>query len=247
MDPALCGAMMTDTSTHNEKDRLVHECQGLVRHLAQQVRTRMPAWIEPDDLISYGQVGLMQAARDFDPEKGTKFSTFAYYRIRGAIFDGVNKLMWFRADRDPETKYNQLADSLLQTTMSDGPSGAAAAVDELTREASWFSRVTGSLAIVYLAASDEEGRTADVIDQSAEAPWTGIVEQETSRQLSDAMERLPADAAALIRAVYYEDRTLQEAADRLGISKSWASRMHARALEQLARHMKAIDHDRAPG
>lgn len=237
---------MADTSTLSEKDRLVHECQGLVRHLALQVRTRMPAWVETDDLISYGQVGLMQAARDFDPAKGTKFSTFAYYRIRGAIFDGVNKLMWFRSDRDPETKYNQMADSLIETTMNEATSSTAGAADELTREASWFSRMAGSLAIVYLAAADEEGRTADVVDQSAEAPWSGIVQHETSGKLRQAMERLPPDAAALIRAVYYEDRTLQEAADRLGISKSWASRMHARALEQLARHMKELDPGEAP-
>lgn len=238
--------MMADTSTLNEKDRLVLECQGLVRHLAQQVRPRMPAWVETDDLISYGQVGLMQAARDFDPARGTKFSTFAYYRIRGAIFDGVNKLMWFRSDRDPETKYNQMADSLIETTMSEGGSSASGAVDELTREASWFSRMAGSLAIVYLAASDEEGRTTDVIDRSATAPWSAIIQRETSGKLCVAMERLPPDAAALIRAVYYEDRTLQETADRLGISKSWASRMHARALEQLARHMKELDPGEAP-
>ena len=233
--------MMTDTSTLNEKDRLVLECQGLVRHLAQQVRSRTPAWIETDDLIGYGQVGLLQAARDFDPAKGTKFSTFAYYRIRGAIFDGVHKLSWFRADRDPETKYNQMADSLLQTTMSETTPTELGKADELTREASWFSRAVSSLAIVYLASADEEGRTADVVDKSAPAPWFGLVQRETSGKLREAMERLPPDAAALIRAVYYEDRTLQEAADRLGISKSWASRMHAGALEQLSRSMKQLD------
>ena len=238
--------MMTDTSTFNEKDRLVLECQGLVRHLAQQVRSRTPAWIETDDLIGYGQVGLLQAARDFDPAKGTKFSTFAYYRIRGAIFDGVHKLSWFRADRDPETKYNQMADSLLQTTMSETTSTESGKTVELTHEASWFSRIASSLAIVYLASADEEGRTADVVDESAPAPWFGLVQRETSGKLREAMERLPPDAAALIRAVYYEDRTLQEAADRLGISKSWASRMHARALEQLARHMKELDPGEAP-
>ena len=238
---------MADTSAQNEKDRLVLDCQGLVRHLAQQIRCRMPAWVETDDLISHGQVGLLQAARDFDPKKGTKFSTFAYYRIRGAIFDGIHELTWFRADRDPATKYDQMADSLIETAMNEGSSGVPGAINELTQEASWFHRVVGSLAVVYLAASDEEGRTTDVVDQSAKAPWSGLVQRETRGKLREAMERLPADAAALIRAVYYEGRTLQEAADRLGISKSWASRMHAKALEQLARHMKNLDSGAPPG
>jgi len=218
-------------------DHLIEECQGLVRHLVQQVRTRTPAWVETDDLISYGQLGLVQAAHDFDPARGVKFSTFAFYRIRGAIFDGVNKLMWFRKTRDPEVKFNQMADSVIQSSMKEAPARDLGSRDDLAREASWFTQVANSLAVVYLAAADADHST-DVVDESAAAPWSEMVERETSLKLRQAMESLPADAAALVRAVYYEDRTLQEAADRLGISKSWASRVHAKALEQLARSMK---------
>lgn len=241
MDQITLGDMMSETTSSDEKDRLVHECQGLVRHLVQQVRTRTPAWIETDDLISYGQIGLLQAARDFDPDKGVKFSTFAFYRIRGAIFDGVNKLSWFRSVRDPETKYQQMADSLIKTTTSETPMPEQNSKDELSREASWFTQLAGSLAVVYLATVDEQGIPADVVDKTAEAPSSRLEKSETNSQLKAAMEQLPADAGALIRAVYFEDRTLQEAADRLGISKSWASRVHARALEQMARIMRQDD------
>ena len=230
---------MTDASV--SKERLVEECQGLVRFLAQQVRSRTPSWVEMDDLVGYGQVGLMQAARDFDPTQGTKFSTYAYYRIRGAIFDGVNKLTWCRSTRDAESKYDQLTDSAIQMTSANSPPS-----DSVAQEASWLSRTAGALAVSYLAAADGSGRTADVVDPAARAPWSGMVQRETHLQLSQAIDRLPADAAALVRAVYYEDQTLQEAADRLKISKSWASRMHARALEQLARHMKQANFGDAP-
>lgn len=227
-----------------DRDQMVLDCQGLVRHLAMQLRSRTPAWIETDDLIGYGQVGLLQAARDFDPTHGTKFSTFAFYRIRGAIFDGVNKLMWFRAARSPETRYEQMSDEVIQAAAGE-PASAAAGPDSLAAEASWFTRLASSLAVVYFAAADEPGGAAEVPDQSAEAPWSGLVQQETSVKLRTAMDRLPPDAAALIRAVYYEDRTLQEAANRLGISKSWASRMHARALEQMGKSLKASNPDEA--
>jgi RNA polymerase sigma factor FliA len=226
--------------TLSTPDRLVDECQGLVRHLVQQVRGRMPKWVETDDLIGYGQVGLVQAARDFDATRGTKFSTFAFYRIRGAIFDGVNKLMWFRSSRHPEARYGPMADDLLKNACGESTSSQGSPPD-LEQEATWVSRVANSLAVVYLAASDDGGRPTEIVDEAAPAPWEGIVEQETSRKLRQAMEAIPQDAAALIRAVYYEDRTLQEAADRLGISKSWASRLHARALEQLASNLKQLD------
>jgi RNA polymerase sigma factor for flagellar operon FliA len=231
---------MTNALDISERNRLVEECQGLVRHLAQQVRSRTPAWVESDDLISYGQIGLMQAARDFDPAKGVKFSTFAFYRIRGAIFDGVNKLTWFRASREPEVKYNQMADSLIQAATASSPTAPASTAD-LTQEASWFSQIAGSLAVVYITAMDADSGTAEVVDDSVKAPWSDMVKHETSCKLQEAMKELPSDAAALVRAVYYEDRTLQEAADRLGISKSWASRLHAKALEQMARHLRQSD------
>ncbi|HVJ85900.1 MAG TPA: sigma-70 family RNA polymerase sigma factor [Caulifigura sp.] len=224
-----------------EKDRLVEECQGLVRHLAQQVRKRMPSWVEMDDLVGYGQVGLMQAARDFDPQRGNKFSTFAFYRIRGAIYEGVNKLMWFRAARSPESKYGPMADDLLETAAGDQAAGEGAKAD-LATEASWLGRMTASLAMIYLASAGNEGKPLDVVDAQGDQPWQDMSDNESKSKLAKALDHLPPDAAALMRAVYYEDRTLQEAADRLGISKSWASRMHAKALEQLAQRLGSHEH-----
>jgi len=225
---------MDDSKTRQQ--RLAAECQGLVRSLALQIRTRLPVWIELDDLISYGQVGLLQAAQDFDPQKGVRFSTFAYYRIRGAIYDGANQLMWFRADRNPDAKFDQMADAVLKTELGETDETA-----DVKKEASWFSRVAGSLGVVYLASREPDGQGTDVVDRSAPAPWASLMQRETSHQLRQAMELIPADAASLIRAVYFEDRTLQEAANRLGISKSWASRLHARALAQLARTLRQLE------
>ena len=74
---------------------LIEECQGLVRLLASRIHRKLPSHVELGDLEAYGQVGLLEAARDFDPTRGGRFSTFAYYRIRGAIYDGLAKMSWF--------------------------------------------------------------------------------------------------------------------------------------------------------
>ena len=134
-----------------------------------------------------------------------------------------------------------MADQLLESSL--GGDATPGSENDLGSESSLFARLAGSLAVMYLASTDEEGQgpSSDVEDKGAARPWEAIVQRETSAKLRLAMERIPPDAAALIRAVYYEDRTLQEAADRLGISKSWASRMHARSLEQLAQNMKQLD------
>jgi RNA polymerase sigma factor for flagellar operon FliA len=218
--------------TDSKQQRLVNECQGLVRFLAQQIHTRLPSRIDLDDLIGYGQLGLMQAAQDYDPDKGVKFSTFAYYRIRGAIYDGARKLEWYRSSRDPDAKYEQLADEVAETCTSEASTGDAG------QEATWFARTASSLAMVFLNSHSESG---EVEDRSVPAPWANLLERETSLKLREALDRIAPDAAALIRSIYYEDRTLQEAADRLSISKSWASRLHAKALEQLSRALRQID------
>ncbi len=63
-----------------------------VRSLASQVRKQFNAMLEMDELVSYGQVGLLEAAERFDPKVGANFLTFAHYRIKGAIFDGLRKM-----------------------------------------------------------------------------------------------------------------------------------------------------------
>lgn len=215
-------------------EKLVEDCQGLVRSLARQIHSKFSSRLELDDLVGYGQLGLMQAAQDFDPDRGNKFSTYAYYRIRGAIFDGVNKLQWFRAVRDPEIRTGPLVDAVLEEAGSEN----AAQTGDVNSEANWLGNIAASLAVLYLASSEDPDSRTEVADDSTPAPWEGVVQQETQTRLHQAINSLPAESAELIRTVYLEDTTLQEAADRLGISKSWASRLHSRALEQLARHLK---------
>jgi RNA polymerase sigma factor FliA len=83
--------------------QLIEETQPLVRSLAQKISRKIPMQIEFEDLIAYGQIGLAEAARDFDPQRGIQFSTYAYYRIRGAIYDGVSKMSW-----TSRARYNRL-------------------------------------------------------------------------------------------------------------------------------------------
>ncbi len=102
------------------QEQWIEQCQGLVRSLAVQIHRKLPATIELDDLIAYGELGLMEAAQSFDPSHGCQFSTFAYYRIRGSIYDGAAKMSWGLREDDSESVPHALVD-LLQP----GPSAAA--------------------------------------------------------------------------------------------------------------------------
>src|SRR5205823_13106743 len=77
---------------HQTRQQVLEKYGPYVRSLAAQVRKQFNSMLEMDELVSYGQVGLLEAAERFDPKVGANFLTFAHYRIKGAIFDGLRKM-----------------------------------------------------------------------------------------------------------------------------------------------------------
>lgn len=224
------------TTVDKTREQLIADCQGLVRSLAWRIHRNLPTYIDIDDLVSYGQVGLAEAARDFDAGRGTQFSTFAYYRIRGAIYDGLAKMTWFGRARHSRLRFERMANELLQ--LEHEAQGEPRVEDEVR----WLKNLSSSLAVVYLATrgSDEDERDdSSPEDQNTPLPATVAIEQETHLKLHQLIDELPKEAGQLIRSAYFEGLTLQEAGKRLGVSKAWASRLHAKTLQRLARSLKA--------
>jgi RNA polymerase sigma factor for flagellar operon FliA len=216
-----------------ERQRLVESCQGLVRSIAWKIHQRMLQYVELDELIAYGQVGLVEAAEQYDPSRQVKFVTYAYYRIRGAIFDGLSKMSWFSRREYHAGHYERIAGDLLETCALDaGPD------DSLEGDAAWFGHASRTLCVSCLvddvACDDGGGERGGVAanegaDPSARAAWGELRDDLNSR-----IEELPSEPRELLRIIYHENQSLQTAAERLGISRSWASRLHARTLSRLA-------------
>lgn len=228
----------TGTSPHE----LISACQGLVKSLAWKIHAKVPRRIELDDLIAFGQVGLAEAARDFDPSRGNSFTTYAYYRVRGAIFDGLSKMAWFSRADQARMRYDALANGVLELDGGERESGEGESGD-LKNDVRWLRQMAGTLAMSYLsshAADDGSDAAATLEDHSVQAPPAAAIRQETIRKLHELIDALPADAASLVRGTYFEGLTLKEAGERIGISKAWASRLHARTLERLARALSRL-------
>lgn len=214
---------------------LISEGRALVRSLALRIHRGLPVRVDLEDLIAYGELGLAEAARDFDPEQGNQFSTFAYYRIRGAIYDGVAKMTWTSRARYRRMRYEQMANQVLEREEErqgeEGPSDAA----------SWFSRTTEQLAVVYLASGiDSDVDVMAEVPDSTPTPVERVLHVEANEKLRILVKKLPFNEGRLIQMVYFEGYTLQDAAAVLGFSKSWASRLHAKILEDLARGMRQL-------
>lgn len=231
---------MTSSNAQQISD-LIGEGHALVRSLALRIYRNIPVRVELDDLIAYGELGLAEAARDFQADLGNQFSTFAYYRIRGAIYDGLAKMTWTSRARYRRLRFESMADDVLEAER-ESDHGNPMSAEESGR---WFARVTERLAMVFLASdSDDESNPVAAAEDPLEAAPVRMLHREASESLRALVDRLPDVERRFINYVYFDGLTLREAGLRLGFSKSWASRLHAKILERLADDMRRLDlHD----
>ncbi len=206
---------------------LIEDNQGLVYHLASRIHRRLPVRHEFDDLVGYGMLGLAEAAKTFVAARGVKFSTFAFFRIRGAIFDGVAKTGWMsRGQYRRHMKRVNAAQEQSESLAND--SGQAGGQD-------WD-----------YATSEVVELTQEQLEQLADSDSTGpaiVSKDEATAILCRCVDALPRRECRLIMMVYFEGFSLQEAAERIGISKSWASRLHAKTLQRLGAEINRWNND----
>ncbi len=225
---------MPDIQDHQQ---LIEQNQGLVHDLALKILRQAPQSTDLQDLVGYGQIGLAEAAQNYDPSRGVKFSSFAYYRIRGAIYDGLSKQSWFRR-RPTKWKYEQVANDLLEQGLEESGEEIPHRTEELVH---WFRELAGNLATAHLTLKHVEVTTLasdDVEDKQTPSPQAALFSEELFAKLNSSIEALPDEERTLIQMAYYEGATLTEAADALGISKSWASRLHSKTLQRLQRALR---------
>lgn len=206
-----------------ETQKRILGCQGLVRTIAWKIHRKVSRHADLDDLIGYGQVGLIEAARGFDSNRGYEFTTFAYHRIRGAILDGLSKMTWFRRADYMGGRY--------EVTASDSLRGAH---DEGRGDLSALSHAATGLGVVHLFCQLSEGGFEVAEDAD---PGEVATTNELKELLVGLLRDLDNPERELIQAVYFDGLTLEEAGERAGHSKSWASRTHSRVIKTLARRL----------
>ena len=196
----------------------------LVKKIAGEVYRSIGRSMDIADLIAYGTQGLIEALDRFDPKRGFTFSTFAYYRVRGAVWDGVRTMGW-RA-RGQSARFAQAADLVLQQAHEDAPASGS------TGEAAAVERAITQVAAAFVVTLDDDrlARTAST-GPDAEAELGRAME---ATLLRGVLLQLPDKERALIESMYFEDKSLTDAGAAIGLSKSWACRLHARALKLLA-------------
>ncbi len=205
-------------------DRLVETFRSYSHAIAAEVLRKYPS-IDRDDIIGAAELGLVEASQSFDPSRGVLFKTFAYYRIRGAIYDSLRKMGWFAKDT-ARLRFESGANEYLKDYADSAqPAGSPdATVQEL-------QDITTSVVNCYFLS---------LTSMTEELPETGVksaeeryIAKETREKLRQALAKLPEKNREVLTAYYFRDETLESIGGRLGLSKSWLSRLHAKSLEML--------------
>lgn len=229
-----------------ERDQLVRDNLSLVQAIARKLKKQITARIDFDDLIGYGSKGLIEAAERFDPKHGVAFSTFAYYRIRGAMLDGLRTMGWYSRSDYARYRAEERANEYLQN-QSDregaGRAGGATAggAPDTSKEAALagVAEILSGIATVHITSLEA---AATVADERLPAPDANLDTGRLGIRVRAAIKNLPERERQLMELYYFAEKNLEEAGAVMGLSKSWACRLHARAVELLRAELSdAID------
>jgi RNA polymerase sigma factor for flagellar operon FliA len=229
------------------RDQLIMQYAPLVKYVAGRMVVSLPGVINNEDILSYGTIGLIQAVDRFDPAQGVKFETYAIRRIRGSIIDAIRSLHPLSRDtnrraREIEQAYDELIHGLGRTPEDrEVADHLGLSLDEFRTQLMESSTTIVSLDTPLGDVGDEE-RTS-LVDQIMDEDETDVSDQveraDLRRHLVKAIHHLPERDRTLISLYYYEELTLKEISEVLGVSTSRVSQLHAAAVFKLRSALRA--------
>src|SRR5436853_593036 len=231
------------------RERLVLAYSPLVKYVAGRMGSGLPAHVEESDLISYGLLGLISAIERFDPGREIKFETFAITRIKGSIIDELRSLDWVPRSVRAKAREIEKANAKLEHQLHRAPTDQEMAeklgvsVDEFQDT---LNRISNSSVValdelwtVSDASGDQVSLLDTIQDPQALDPAQEMDASEMKDRLADAIARLPEREKLVVALYYYENLTLREIGEVLGVAESRVSQLHTKAVLRLKSRLQA--------
>lgn len=243
----------TKTKSKTAKDKLLVEYASLVKYIAQRIAVNLPSSVDVNDLISAGILGLINSVETFDLSRGFKFETFATHKIRGAILDELRAMDWVPRSVRQKARQLQRVYSKLQDELGRMPYD-----DEVAKELGinikdfeqLLSDVTPTTIISLEEAmpsrDDSDSKSIHVVDTIEDPegsnPLKDLGYQEVKGILKESIMDLPEKEKLVVALYHYEELTLKEIGEVLGVSESRVSQIHSKAILKLrSRLLKKIN------
>lgn len=231
------------------REAVIKEYAPMVKYVANRIAMRLPPHIEVDDLISVGVLGLIDAIDKYDSSRGAKFKTYAEFRVRGAILDELRSMDWVpRSVRQKASSMDSVVQKL-QNKLGRPPED-----DEIAEELGislddLFTTLNETKSMPILSLEDlgiakESGEQQSLLDCLAGKgdadPQTQLRLNELKEIIAKAIDTLPEKERLMISLYYYEELTMKEIGEVLGITESRVSQIHSKAVFRLRNKLKSI-------
>jgi RNA polymerase sigma factor FliA len=225
------------------RERLVVAYSPMVKFVAGRLGAGLPSHVEDADLISYGLMGLIGSIERFEPERGIKFETFAMTRIRGSIIDELRSLDWVPRSVRSRAREIEATQARLEHELQRAPTEEELAAKlGCTEEELQTSLLEISNSSVYAldelwtvsdASGDQVSLLDTIADDRAADPQEALATSEVKDRLTDAIASLPEREQLVVALYYYENLTLREIGEVLGVTESRVSQLHTKAVMRL--------------
>ncbi|GGY02945.1 RNA polymerase sigma factor FliA [Paludibacterium paludis] len=232
---------LPSTQADGETEIDIQHYAPLVKKIAGVLMARLPPSVEMDDLVQVGIIGLLEAARQFDPAQGVLFETFASQRIRGAMLDELRRIDWMPRQARRNSRQIEEAIVALEQRFGHAPRESDIA-DELGLSLADYQSMLGDcrgLSLVhYEDFSGEDGEAlenplANIADPSAPDPLGVLADEGFREALIAAIKGLP-ERDQIVMSLYYEQElNLKEIGAVLGVSESRVCQLHSQAVTRL--------------
>ncbi|MGN6371840.1 MAG: RNA polymerase sigma factor WhiG [Solirubrobacteraceae bacterium] len=233
------------------RERLVVAYSPLVKYVAGRTAAGLPPHVDEADLISYGLVGLISAIERFDPSREIKFETYAITRIKGAIIDELRSIDWVPRSVRSRAREIERANAKLEHRLQRAPTDEEMAqelgltVPELHESLLAISHSSVAALDELWSVSDSSGDQVSLMDTiedpNAPDPSHALDVGDLKDRIADAIASLPEREKLVIALYYYENLTLREIGEVLGVTESRISQLHTKAVLRLRSRMQEAE------
>ncbi|GLB59323.1 FliA/WhiG family RNA polymerase sigma factor [Cytobacillus sp. NCCP-133] len=225
---------------------LVKRYMPLVSYHVQRISVNLPKSVSRDDIRSLGMMGLYDALEKFDPSRDLKFDTYASFRIRGAILDGLRKEDWLpRSTREKAKKIEAAIEKLEQRLMRNATAMEIAEEVEMG-EAEVYSVMNEHFYANVLSideqpdSEEKEGGSFAIKDDKAVIPEEKVLKNEMLEEMEVKISQLNEKEQLVISLFYKEELTLTEIGEVMGLSTSRISQIHSKAIFKLRQALEKV-------
>jgi RNA polymerase sigma factor FliA len=238
------------TGDRHARERLVVAYSPLVKYVSGRMASGLPAHVDEADLISYGLIGLINAIERFDLEREIKFETYAITRIKGAIIDELRSLDWVPRSVRARAREIERANAKLEHKLQRAPTDEEMAL-ELDMSVQDFHDALLQISNSTVAALDELWSVSDssgdqvslldtLTDENAPDPAAVMDQTDLKDRVAEAIARLPEREKLVVALYYYENLTLREIGEVLGVTESRVSQLHTKAVLRLRSRLTEV-------